>query len=141
MKINTKYHGEIEYLDQDIISFKKGLPGFENLKKFILFNVADNEVFKVLHSVEDTTVGLIAVNPFDFITKYEVKLSESLIKELEVSKEEEVLIINTVTLNSDIKKITTNLKAPIVININARLGEQIILDNDEYGIKYPLIRE
>lgn len=141
MEINTKYHGEIEYLDQDIISFKKGLPGFENLKQFILFDVADNDVFKVLHSIEDTTVGLIVVNPFDFMSQYEVKLSEGLIKELQISKEEEVLIINTVTLNSDIKKITTNLKAPIVININTRLGEQIILDNDKYGIKYPLIRE
>ncbi len=141
MKINTKYHGEIEYLDQDIINFKKGLPGFEDLKKFILFNVVDNDVFKVLHSIEDNTVGVIAINPFDFMTQYEVNLSESLIKELEISKEEEVLIINTVTLNSDFKKITTNLKAPIVININTRLGEQIILDNEEYVIKYPLIRE
>jgi flagellar assembly factor FliW len=141
MKINTKYHGEIEYSDSDIIKIKKGIPGFESLHKFILFNVEDNPYFKVLHSIEDSTVGLIAVNPFEFIKEYEVKLSDSIISELKVSGEEDVLILTTVTLNSDIEKITTNLKAPIIININSGLGEQIILDNDEYGIKYPLIRE
>ena len=53
MKLNTKYHGVKEYEEKDIINFKKGLPGFEGLKKFILFPVEDNDVFSILHSVEN----------------------------------------------------------------------------------------
>jgi flagellar assembly factor FliW len=37
-----------------------------------------------------------------------------------------------------VEHITTNLKAPIIINIKQKLGEQIILDNDKYKIKHPL---
>ncbi|WP_017415622.1 flagellar assembly protein FliW [Clostridium tunisiense] len=141
MKIETKYHGTVEYEEKDIIAFKKGLPGFEEFHKFIVFPLEDNPYFKILQSVKSPEIGLVAANPFDFIEDYEVSLSNDLQKDLEVEKPEDVLILNTVTLNSEVSKITTNLKAPIVININKKLGEQIILDNEKYSIKHPLVRE
>jgi len=51
------------------------------------------------------------------------------------------LIVTTVTLNSDVKKITTNLQGPIVINISSNLGEQIIVDNSKYKVKEALVKE
>ena len=36
MKISTKFHGEIEINDQDIITFQSGIPGFLDEKKFTL---------------------------------------------------------------------------------------------------------
>lgn len=141
MKIETKYHGTVEYEEKDIIAFKKGLPGFEEFEKFIVFPLEDNPYFKILQSIKSPEVGLVTANPFDFIEDYEVSLSNDLQKELEIEKPEDVLILNTVTLNSEVSKITTNLKAPIVINIIRGLGEQIILDNEKYSIKHPLVRE
>ncbi len=138
MKLNTKCHGVKEYEEKDIVEFKKGLPGFGNLKKFILFPVEENEVFSILHSVEDEDIGIVVVSPFLFIKDYEFNLKEEKAKELEVEGHEDVFILNTVTLNSKIEDITINLKAPIVININKNLGEQIILDNPNYAIKHPL---
>lgn len=32
MKLNTKYHGCIEYEEKDVIYFQKGIPGFERIK-------------------------------------------------------------------------------------------------------------
>lgn len=141
MKIETKYHGTVEYEEKDIIFFKNGLPGFEELHKFIIFPLEDNPYFKILQAIKVPEIGLVTVNPFDFVKEYEISLSEELQQALQVEKPEEVLILNTVTLNSEVSKITTNLKAPIVININKRLGEQIILDNEKYSIKHPLVRE
>ena len=43
--------------------------------------------------------------------------------------------------DSDIKKITANLKAPVVINVNENLGEQVIIDKEKYKIKHPLVKE
>lgn len=138
MKLNTKYHGVKEYEEDDIITFKKGIPGFEGLKKFILFPVEDNEVFSILSSIEDESIGLVVTSPFNVLKDYEFKLDEEKIKELQIENHEDVLVLNTVTLNSVIENITINLKAPIVINIKMKLGEQIILDNPKYSIKYPL---
>lgn len=141
MKINTKYHGVREYENEDIITFKKGLPGFEDLRRFIIFPVEENEVFSILHSIEDEKTGFVVISPFYVRKDYEINLNDDCINELKIESPEDVMLLSTVTLNSDIKNITTNLKAPIIINIKAKLGEQIILENDDYLIKQPLIKE
>lgn len=138
MKINTKYHGVKEYKEEDIITFKKGLPGFENLKDFILFSVEENDLFSILHSIENEEVGLVVASPFSVVNDYEFKLSDNKIQELGIKSPEDVLVLNTVTLSSKVEDITANLKAPIIVNIKAKLGEQIILDNDGYKVKHPL---
>ncbi|WP_252250270.1 flagellar assembly protein FliW [Clostridium sp. ZBS13] len=137
----SKVHGNIEYEEKDKITFKKGILGFENLKEYILVDLKECEPFKLLQSLEDEDVGLIVVSPFEFFKNYETKLNNKEIKKLEIRSEEEVTLVTTVTLNSDPKKITTNLKAPLIINISNNLGEQIILDNSDYKIKHLLIEE
>lgn len=141
MEVKTKYHGTVSFEERDIIKFNKGLPGFESLKSFILLPVEGSDVFKILHSIEDEEIGLIVVSPFEFIKDYEVELKDEFIHELSIKREEDVLILNTVTLNSNISNITSNLRAPIIINIREALGEQIILEDENLSIKYPLIRE
>lgn len=141
MKLNTKYHGVKEYEEKDIIRFKKGLPGFEELKSFIMFPVEDNEVFSILHSLEDNSIGLVVVSPFHVIKNYEFKLDDEKISELKVESSEDVLVLNTVTLNSAVENMTVNLKAPIIINIKNKLGEQIILDNPNYSIRHSLLEK
>ena len=140
MELVTKYHGTRTYSDEDIIVFKKGLPGFKELKNFIIFPLESNEVFSILHSIEATEVGLIMVSPFTVLSDYEFKIPDNYINELEIVKPEEVLVLTTVTLNSNIENMTTNLKAPIIINIKEKLGEQLILDNEKYKIKQPLFK-
>lgn len=141
MKLNTKYHGVKEYEEKDILNFKKGLPGFEGLKNFIVFPVEENEIFSILHSLEDDSIGLVVVSPFYVIKDYEFKLDDEKISELKIESPEDVLVLNTVTLNSAVESMTVNLKAPIIININSKLGEQIILDNPNYSIRHSLFEK
>ncbi|NFV12928.1 flagellar assembly protein FliW [Clostridium sporogenes] len=141
MNLNTKYHGCIEYEEKDVINFEKGIPGFEKLKKFIMFPVEDNKIFSVLQSIENEDIGIIVTSPFNIKKAYEVQLNEEQIKNLKLQDEKDALVLSTVTLNSDINKITVNLRAPIVINIKEKIGEQIIVNNDKYRVKHPLFKE
>jgi flagellar assembly factor FliW len=141
MEIKTKYHGIKHYKDSDVITFKKGIPGFENLKKFIIFPVEENNLFYVLQSIEDLSIGLVLISPFNILKDYEFDLDDSKMEELEIKSHKDIIVFNTVTLNSKIENITANLKAPFVININKKIGEQIILDGSSYSIKYPLFKE
>lgn len=141
MKFQTTHHGIIEYDEADVITFIKGLPGFEGLSKFVLLPVEGNEGFNILHSIEDPDIGLVTISPFSIDESYEVELKDGVIKRLNIEKPEDVLIQNTVTLHSKVENITVNLKAPIVINISNKSGEQIILDSDKYLIKHPLVQE
>lgn len=140
MKFLSKVHGEIEYGEEDIILFNKGLLGLNELKKFVLLDLEGYEPFKVLQSLEDEEIALIVTSPYEFFEDYEIKLSEETVKNLKIDSPEQVRIITTVTLNSDVKKITTNLQGPIVINTFNNIGEQIVLDNSQYKVKNPLIQ-
>lgn len=141
MKLSTKYHGIREYKEDDVWDFNKGICGFEDLKRFISFPVEENEIFNVLHSVEDGSVGFVVISPFIVDKNYEFHLCEEVIKRLKINSQEDVLVLTTVTLDSDVEKITTNLRAPIIINIKEKLGEQIILNNEKYLIKQPIFKE
>ncbi|MBD5639170.1 flagellar assembly protein FliW [Clostridium botulinum] len=141
MELNTKYHGCIEYEEKDVIYFEKGIPGFEELNKFIIFPVEDNDVFSVFHSIEKEDMGIIVTSPFSIEKDYEIQLEEEQIKNLKLQDEKDTLVLNTVTLSSDIDKITANLRAPIVINIKEKIGEQIIINSDKYKVKHPLFKE
>lgn len=141
MELKTKYHGVRHYDKKDVVTFEKGILGFENLRKFIIFDVEDNEIFSILHSIEDSEVGFVVVSPFFVKKNYELELDDNLIKRLKIQKNEDVMLLNTVTINSKVEDITTNLRAPIIINIKAMLGEQIILNNEEYLVKHPLFKE
>ncbi|KGM93161.1 flagellar assembly protein FliW [Clostridium botulinum] len=141
MKLKTKCHGIVEYKEEDVIEFKKGIPGFNKLKKFINFPIEDNEVFSVLHSIENSEIGFVVTSPFSVVKDYEIDIDDSVIERLNIEKEKDVLVLNTVTLHSKLQNITVNLCAPIVINIKTKLGEQIILNNGKYPIKYPLFKE
>lgn len=139
MELKTKQHGTFTYNEEDIITFKKGILGLEDLKKFIVIDIKENPVFKILQSLEDEAIGLVIISPFEVKNNYEIELKDDTIENLSIASPKEVILYNTVTLNSDIHKITVNLKAPMVINMDKKLGEQIIIDKEEYKIKHPLI--
>lgn len=139
MKFISKIHGEMEYEGKNIITFNKGIPGFNDLKKFILLDLQEYEPFQLLQSLENEEIALIVTSPYTFFNDYEIKLNEETINNLKITSPEQVNIITTITLNSDINKITTNLQGPIVINTSNNLGEQIILDDSKYKVKSPLI--
>jgi len=141
MKFNSKIHGKIDYAEEDKVKLNYSLLGFEGLTEFIIVDLKEYEPFKLLQSLENDEVGFIVVSPFEFFDEYEFSISDDMMEELEIDKMEDVSVVTTVTLNSDPKKITTNLKAPIIINNKNRLGKQMILDLVKYNVKHPLIKE
>lgn len=141
MILKTKYHGDIEYDKSEIIEFSKGVLAFEHLKKFIKFPIEGNEVFEILHSIEEPATGFVVASPFFVNNNYELKLSDGTLERLKIDSPEDVLVLGIVNVNSDMKKTTINLRAPVIINIKRKLGEQIILGTEKYKIKTPIVGE
>ena len=140
MKIQTSRFGEIEIADSRVITFEKGIPGFEEYKEYVLLPMDEKEEspFFFLQSIDTTEIEFFLVDPFTFFKDYDVKLEEQMVERLELEEPTDALVLTTVTVKGDIKEATTNLKAPLVINNNKQLGMQIVLDNKNYQIKQPL---
>lgn len=123
------------------ITFKKSLPGFDKLEKFAIIESEEYKPFSFLQSLEDKNISFVIMSPFLIEKNYEFKLEDRIVKGLEIENPKDILVYSTVTLNNDVKNITTNLSAPIVINKKNGLGEQIILDNPKYKIKHQIKKE
>ena len=135
MEIISPIHGKMEYKEDEILTFEKGIPGFQDLKKFIIKEVSSESPFSVMQSIEDKYIGFIIISPFLIDDKYEIKLSDEIIKLLNIESPEDILLYTIVTLKEKIEDITTNLKAPLVINTKNNKAEQYILDSEKYKIR------
>ena len=70
--------------------------------------------------------------------QYHPEVDDELVKIIDPITEENLIILLTLTVPSDIKKMTTNLKAPILINTDSKKGCQIVAENGDYIVKYPV---
>ncbi len=126
MKIKTHNFGEVEFSEDLIIHFNSGILGFERLTKY-LFIKPEDDFFYYLNSVENPEIAfpLIGIRMID--DKY--------------PEEKDHEAFGIVNLNSDILKITVNLKAPVYLNQNTKTGYQKILDTDKYPVNFNLFKE
>ena len=139
MLINTKYLGEVEIEASEILSFHHGLLGFQEYKEFILLPLDADLPLALLQSTEEVSIGFIVALPFAFKQDYAFDLSDEDKSDLQIEKEEDVLTYSIVTLNETFADSTINLLAPVVININKKIGKQIVLqDNKEYSLRFPI---
>lgn len=139
MLINTKFLGEVEIKESEILTFNQGLPGFPEYKQFILLSLDADLPLALLQSTEEATIGFVVAFPFAFKQDYAFDLSEEDKEDLHIEKEEEVLTYSIVTLQETFVDSTINLLAPIVINANKKLGKQIVLqDSKAYPLRFPI---
>ena len=142
MKLRTKHFGEVDYDPNLVINFDEGLPGFPDHKKFvILLESAKEDTFCWLQSIEDGQLAFALINIYNVKPDYNplVKLEE--VESLGDLNQNNLLIYNVVVIPDDIKQMRANLRAPIVINPATRKGKQVILDNEEYQLKYKIFDE
>lgn len=135
MIIETKYLGEIEISDDKIVHFESGIPGFEDEKKFILLDIADNIIFQILQSVETKELAFFVVNPYILFEDYSIKLNENIIESLDIKEENDVAVLTVMTIKEPFSNSTVNLKAPLIINLKNKRAKQYILNDDTYSMR------
>lgn len=136
--IETKQLGIIEYLEENIITFNSGLPGFEDEKQFIICPSDNDSPFAYLQSVNNTDLAFILANPFNFFSDYQFELDDNTKEELAISNIEDVATWGIISIVDDLKKASINLKAPIIINVNSKKGKQYIIHEINYLTATPL---
>ena len=135
MKINTKYFGEMDIDESKIIHFESGLPGFIDEKKFVILDIPGNSLMQVLQSVNTSELAFIVTNPHYFYEDYQFKLEEQIVDMLKIKQKQDIVIMSILTVQDPFKLSTINLKAPLIINWENKLGKQVILNYYTYSMK------
>ncbi|ATH93434.1 flagellar assembly protein FliW [Bacillus glycinifermentans] len=136
MIIKTKYHGETQIQEEQIIMFANGLPGFSDEKKFVILPLSEDSPFVVLQSAETAELAFIVASPFVFFKDYGFDLDETTVEFLEIEAAEDVEVMAILTIEEPFEKSTANLMAPIVVNRKKMLGKQVILHDSPYQTKH-----
>ncbi len=143
MKLNTKLFGEIEIDDDKIITFEGGIVGFPDLKRFALMHDEgeedDEQGLSFMLSLDEPAFAMPVVNPLVVKDSYNPVVEDDYLIPLGELKEEDMLVLVTVTVPHDITKMTVNLMAPFIVNAATKKAVQVILDEDDkYPVKYPI---
>lgn len=141
MKINTSRFGEIEVNEEDLINMPEGLIGFPELNQFILLDHDTDSPFKWLQSVGDPEMAFVVISPLSFRPDYLVEVTEEEVSNLKLVNSEQAVISVIVTIPMDPKKMSANLKAPLVFNLENKMGKQIILKDAQYQTKHFIMDE
>lgn len=143
MKIQTSRFGVVEVADTDVMEFSDGLLGFEHLKRFFIVDPADETLILWLQSTDAPEVAFPMLEPKLFKGDYKVRLSANELRSLRIEEgsKKDILVYSILTIPSDVSAMTANLKAPVVINTASRLARQVVLQENEYSVKFPMYKE
>ncbi len=137
MKTNTKYFGEIEYEEEDVYAFPKGLYGFEDENKFLMLPFSADRTLFSLQSLKTPGLSFVAVDPFSVKPDYAPQLQPEELEELGVPDSHDLFFYTLCVVKDPVANSTLNLRCPIAIN-DDRLAMQVILEDERYGMRHLL---
>jgi flagellar assembly factor FliW len=122
------------------LEFRYGLPGFETHTRFIVAEVQDFAPFRILQAVDNPEVSLLILNAHLITTPVELTIPEEELRRIAADQapEDAVEIYVILKYDKDSHQFTANTKAPIVINWQNRLGQQVILEDRRLSVQQPL---
>lgn len=140
MQITTRVFGEITIDDDKIIHFPSGIIGFPDLQDFALIHDEEKgtDTIHWMQSLQEPAFAMPVMDPLIVRPDYNPEVDDELLKNIGELRTDELLVMVTVTVPKDIQKMTVNLKGPIVINAAQKLATQVIVEGDEYQVKFPI---
>lgn len=127
IKVNTTRFGEISIPEEKVITFKDGIPGFPESKKFFILDHR-NTPLKWLQSIDEPELAFLIAESSFIDPNYQISLDKSVVDYLEVNSQEDVIVF--LILRVEDGKVVVNYNGPLVFNANKMLGAQVIIDRN-----------
>ncbi|HEY1078961.1 MAG TPA: flagellar assembly protein FliW [Bdellovibrio sp.] len=138
MIISTSRFGQVELKQEDVLTFHEGLLGFADLRKFVLLDDPNDEIFAWLQSCESPHIAFPVLEPELFAPQYKANLTKSDMESLKLTAQNKARYFSIVTIPDDPTLMTANLKAPIIVNIEQRIARQCVLQDNNLAIREPI---
>ena len=128
-QVPTSRFGSVEIEPLDVICFPSGLRGLDGCSHWVLLADAENDALGWLQSTTHSEVALAVVSPRRFVPDYQVRVNRSELEPLALHSQGKTYVLAIVSASEH--AITLNLKAPLIINRELRLGRQVIVNGDQ----------
>ena len=128
MQVNTSRFGIIDVGEKEPITFPWGVPGFEELRSYVLLEYK-NGPFQWLQSVEEPSVAFVVCAP-DFLgLVYSVPDAKK--KLIKLTNDDDLVVLNIVSFDREKGNMRFHVKSPLLFNVASRIGYQWTMEADE----------
>lgn len=125
--IATRF-GPVAIEPEDVIRFRDGLIGLPNCRKWVVLADCVHQAVAWLQSVEEPLLALPVVSPRRYVPNYRLRVAKQQIESL-LGDKSEALHVLVIVAGTD-GSLALNLRAPLVINLDRRLGRQVVAADD-----------
>jgi len=139
--VRTTRYGEMETVrvsEEVVLTFPDGMPGFERHHRYALLQDTKLAPFFWLQSLHDPLVGFLVITPGLLVRDYEFDIADPDVEMLDLDDASEARVLSILVVPEDIRAMTTNLQAPIIINPLKRIAKQVILTDERFPLRFPV---
>lgn len=144
MKIATTRFGEIDVPETTVIKLPDGVLGFPEETRYVLLeHDSEGTPFKWLQAVDNPALAFIVMDPNLIVEDYVVQFDDEAAKTLGTSTvDENFAMMSIVNIPHDEPTaMTVNVRAPIVVHLEKRVGWQVVLANEAYPIRHRIFAD
>ena len=140
-KITTSRFGEIEIIEEKIITMVSPFLGFPDERQFALLPHGPDSAFWWLQSIENPDLAFVVIQPAIINQEYQPAIPTTTLQELKATEREEVEILLILTIpQGHPEAMTANLLGPVILNAVQKMAKQILLDPAKYTPCWPVIQ-
>lgn len=136
MQIKTARFDVVEVDEGKIINFPWGIPGFEDLKRYVLLEYQQGP-FQWLQAVDDDAVAFPICPPDILGVTYQI--TEEAKKTIKIEKDEDLLVMNMVSFKAGKDIIRFHMRSPLLFNTASRIACQWVMTKEDVtkNVKLP----
>lgn len=140
MQIESPRFGTLTVDPERVIEFPRGLVGFEDCRRYTLFHPeGDAPPYFILQSLDEPALAFHVADPEQFGFNHQVTLSDQEAAEIGLDNSPDavanVAVVVILVKESGYRPLRANLNAPLVINLDTRLGLQHVFTRLDFNVK------
>jgi flagellar assembly factor FliW len=121
-----------------VIVMKRGIPGFEQVRRYHLVAKDENNPFCLLRGVDGSPV-FVVVDPLLVCPDYDPVIPEREARFLELKDESEAALLVIVAIRREPHSVTVNLRAPLLVNTGKNLAVQVVLEDQDWPVRHAIM--
>lgn len=135
--IETTRFGTVAITEEHVIRFEDGIIGFPALKEYVLIESPAMPLVLWLQAVGNAEIAFPVAEPWFFKRDYKIAMNEADKHTLRYTEGDALKTFLILTIPEDMSKMTVNMRAPLVLNINQSTGTQAVLQDKTLEVRSP----
>ena len=124
--VNSTRFGTFEVAEGAVLDFPQGMVGFPSSRRYALVAREAEDLFFWLHSLDEPAVAFPVADPWAFHPSYELEIGDPDLELLGASEPDQLALLAVVAVGSDPADAAINLLAPVAVNLERRVGAQVL---------------